>query len=163
MNIKNNRLRQPAGFTLVEIMIVVAIIGLLASIAVPSFSKARNESRKTAFISDIRTYSGAAEMYMIETGNYLEDSGSGQIPSGFKDYLRRGDWVGGTPIGGVWDAEDENGIGGFKSCFGVHFNDGKHPGDSYMRDIDEELDDGNLNTGSFRKIADDRYYYILEE
>ncbi len=162
MNVEYNRLRKQAGFTLVEIMIVVAIIGLLAAIAIPSFNKARKESRQTAFISDIRTYSGAAEMFMIETGDYLEDSSSGQIPSGFEDYLRRGDWVGGTPIGGVWDAEYED-TGGIRSCFGVHFNDGKNPGDGYMREIDEECDDGNLNSGSFRKIADDRYYYILEE
>ncbi len=49
------------GFTLVEIMIVVAIIGLLAAIAIPSFVKSRNESRKSACINNLRQIDSAKE------------------------------------------------------------------------------------------------------
>ena len=45
------------GFTLVEIMIVVAIIGLLASIAIPSFMKARTQSQQNACINNLRPVS----------------------------------------------------------------------------------------------------------
>lgn len=54
------------GFTLVEIMIVVAIIGLLAAIAIPSFMKARENSRKNACINNLRQIEGAKEQWAME-------------------------------------------------------------------------------------------------
>jgi type IV pilus assembly protein PilA len=55
------------GFTLVEIMIVVAIIGLLAAIGIPSFSKARTTSRAKACVNNLRMISAGGEQYMMET------------------------------------------------------------------------------------------------
>ena len=57
-----------AGFTLVEIMIVVAIIALLAAIAVPGFLRARKRSQASKILNDLRMIDGAVDQYAIETG-----------------------------------------------------------------------------------------------
>ena len=61
-------MRRNKGFTLVEIMIVVAIIGLLAAIAVPSFLKARDSARRNACINNMRQIDGAKDQYALEYG-----------------------------------------------------------------------------------------------
>ena len=62
-----------AGFTLVEIMIVVAIIGLLAAIAIPSFLHARSKSQATACINNLRQIEAAVQQVAIEKGKHVDD------------------------------------------------------------------------------------------
>jgi prepilin-type N-terminal cleavage/methylation domain-containing protein len=62
------------GFTLVEIMIVVAIIALLAAIAVPNFLRARKRSQATRILEDLRLIDSAQDQYAIETSKSTGDT-----------------------------------------------------------------------------------------
>ena len=59
-------LRNKKGFTLVEIMIVVAIIGILAAIAIPNFIKARIQANAKACVNNLKQVDGAKQQYALE-------------------------------------------------------------------------------------------------
>ena len=78
-NIRKSR----GGFTLVEIMIVVAIIALLAAIAVPGFLRSRKRSQATAILNDARVIDGAVDQYAIENNMVGSASVTGSLLKGF--------------------------------------------------------------------------------
>jgi prepilin-type N-terminal cleavage/methylation domain-containing protein len=88
---KSNSSVSRAGFTLVEIMIVVAIIGLLAAIAIPNFLKARSKAQATACINNLRQLDAAVQQYCMEAGKKSGDVLS--YPADISAYIK--------PVGGA--------------------------------------------------------------
>ena len=75
------------GFTLVEIMIVVAIIALLAAIAVPNFLRSRKRSQATQVLEDLRQIDSAVDQYAIETN---KSGGSTVLWADVQKYIKNG-------------------------------------------------------------------------
>jgi len=85
--------RSTKGFTLVEIMIVVVIIGLLAAMAIPAFQKVRENSIGKTMINDARQLAAAAQQYVLENTTVTKvgitaDSATGVISGPLSEYVR---------------------------------------------------------------------------
>ena len=78
------------GFTLVEIMIVVAIIALLAAIAVPGFLRARKRSQASRILNDLRMIDSAVDQYAVETNR---KTGDVVAVTDWTNYLKKGSLI----------------------------------------------------------------------
>ena len=154
--------KRPAAFTLVELMIIVAIIADVMIVAMPAFLRARNMAQNTKFITDLRTATAGFEMYAAENNRYPTSARPGAMPSGMSPYLNGMAWTSYTPIGGQWDWEPNKWSS--VAQVGVDFISGSpgNPDDVRMSDIDQRMDNGALSTGGFRKRDSTNYMHIIE-
>jgi prepilin-type N-terminal cleavage/methylation domain-containing protein len=145
------------GFTLTELMIVVAIVGLLAAIAIPSFAHARKRSLNVRFAADLQVAKAAFIEYAFDHGKYPPDTTPSVVPEGMPDYLRRVAWTEPNTLGGQWDWD--NAQFGFKAGVSIYRPTASS---EQMLQLDKTIDDGNLFTGDFRSRSDG-YIGIIEE
>jgi len=145
------------GFTLIEIMIVVVIIGLLASIAIPSFAQSKRSSVAARTASDFKKFADLFTHYNLSNGNWPEDGFPGTIPNGMED-LNRGSWMQETAIGGQWDWEYRaSGVNAGISIIGVT------AGEETLLAIDSLIDDGDLDAGDLIAFGETRICFVMEQ
>ena len=147
--------RSPKGFTLVEIMIVVVIIGLLAALAIPAFQRVQARAKMSAFINDLRIGREGFETYALENGLWPPDGVTG-LPPEIDCYISATKFNGTTPLGGRWDWD--NAQFGYAAGLSVRSPTADV---ATMLQVDESIDDGNLATGNFRARTNG-YIYVLE-
>ncbi len=151
------------GFTLIELMIVVAVIGILAAIAVPNFMAYRERANVATVIANLKTFGDAFGTYAIYNDDFPPDS---HLPppyhlppgAGMEEYLNEKTWAAPTPLGGFynWEGPDNYpyaGISLFNTTAPLRV----------IEMLDRLLDDGDLTTGNFRETPNGRYTYILQE
>jgi prepilin-type N-terminal cleavage/methylation domain-containing protein len=150
MSPKNSSPRRASkrGFTLVEIMLVVVIIGMLAMLAYPMIAKSRENAKSARFINDLRNGVHAFELYALQTGYYPEDTGPGIKPADMEDELKRPQWDKTTPIGGSWDWAVDQG-----DYYAGVVVVGPTVAPSVLQSIDSRIDDGDLSTGIFQSTG----------
>jgi len=147
-----NRLQR--GFTLVEIMVAVVIIGLLLSLAVPAVMKVFGKSKVNRIVNDIRVVSDAFQFYALDNGIYPPDGDVGVIPDGMTGYLREFPWDLTTAIGGKWDWENS---GSNEQGIVISSPD---VSTEMLKKIDGAVDDGNLTTGEFTVVNSNCCYML---
>ena len=151
-----------AAFTFVEIMFVVIILGTLAAIVLPNVTRADDDARRSVFASNLKHFQQGLSLQASEGElSDMTDGSSGVCPPALAPYVDVDRFERPTPLGGVWDVEYED--SGVTLAVGVHFNDGVAYDDAYMTGLDRLVDDGDLATGSFRKLAVDRFYLVIRE
>lgn len=150
------------GFTLVEIMIVVVIIGLLAALAIPAFQRVQRAAQNGRIVNDFRVFSQAFETYNSVHGTWPNNAAPGQVPSA--PYSMAGDfktgiWQATTAIGGRWNW-DKNITSGVVAGLSIsNFTCDT----AQLAEIDAKLDDGDLSTGLFQQTQTGRVTLILEQ
>ena len=152
-----------AGFTLLELLVVVGIVGVIAAIAVGVLSEQTEKAMVTAVAADLRTFETGFVSYASDMGDFPPDShldGAYHLPAGagVESYLPVQRWAAETPLGGNynWEGPDHY------PYAGVSLFQPSAPASTFAL-LDKTLDDGDLSQGKFRLGNNGRYTYIINE
>jgi type IV pilus assembly protein PilA len=144
---------QGSGFTLVEIMIVVVIIGMLAALAVPAMQRVQDRSKASRYANDFRQFDAAFQRYALEVGTFPSNAAlNGAIPAGMTGYLPVS-YSSAAPMGGLYSWSGPSHY--------IFVRSGNED-DNMMQRVDAILDDGDLATGEFLKVAIVGYCYHVQ-
>ena len=160
MNAKPERLqKRRRGFSLVEMLVVITVIGIVAAIAIPSISSIRQQARVNATVADFKTFRTAIIAYALLENGYPADTHE-TLPGGaaMQPYLSAAAFEREAPITGRYNWEGPERY----PYAGVSLTSTRATL-SELKSVDDLLDDGNLSTGYFRFTRNGRYTYIIED
>ncbi|MEM1447235.1 MAG: prepilin-type N-terminal cleavage/methylation domain-containing protein [Planctomycetota bacterium] len=134
------------GFTIIELLIVVVILGVLASLAIPRLSSASVNAKYTATHAGFRNITAALDVYHTDHRAYPPNAPLGRLPPEMVDYLHDLAFTEPPPIGRAWDW---NGTGSGINTFGINLSIHTTPR-SDRDEMEKRYDDGDPKTGTYR-------------
>lgn len=148
-----------SGFTLVEIMIVVVIIGILIALAIPGMKKVRQNTQASAILNNFRVFGGAFQNYNLAEGVWpATHVDQGSMPGELDGYMNEDDWINGCPINGYYTFNDPgDGTSVIISLVAANMDV------SLQRRIDNDMDDGVLTSGIIRGDTTSLDFYLEED
>jgi type IV pilus assembly protein PilA len=157
----NQGMRFSRGFSLIELMMVVTVIGIVSSIAIPSLVRYRELAQVRAVASNMKTFAQGFETYRASLGGYPPDwhlDGPYHLPPRMEDFIPGDIWAAKTPLGGNYNWEGPNNY----PYAGISIYQVSASSD-LIDLLDDMLDDGDTSQGKFRIPGNGRPTYILEE
>ncbi len=133
--------RRVAGFTLLEILVAITIIGFLAAMAIPAFRVMRERAQAARIAGDLRAFRTAFVTFALENGSWPPSAGAGEIPEGLRTALPA-NWTQESPLGGSWQWESDD-AGGTAA---IVLSGALGTRSVYLK-IDELFDDGDISAG----------------
>jgi prepilin-type N-terminal cleavage/methylation domain-containing protein len=154
------------AFTLVEIMVVVAIIGLLAAMSLPTYRHITLRSKATAVVTDLRAYSAVFVNYNLSKGAWPTASQPGVVPPEVADAMQSA-YSKPSPLGGYYEFDVNSSGNGFHVTAAITLataNGSPVTDDLELLElVDKLIDDGDLSTGSVRLGSTNNLVYIIEQ
>jgi type IV pilus assembly protein PilA len=155
---KENNKPSHSGFTLIELMIVVAIIGVLAAIAVPTYQGFVKRAELTETATKLGSFVKAFEIAKQVNGEYPGDTSVPALPQAVGLNINESLWTATTLLGGNWNWEGPDNY----SYAGISIQ-GATAEEDIIAQLDAIMDNGDLSSGRFRKTPNGRFTFILDE
>jgi len=154
-------MKKQGGYSIVELMITVAVIAVIASLAIPAWQRARKRSQADALVSELRINGEAFQVYAAEKGGLPANSGVlSAMPAGMAPYMpKKSTWTGVSPTGGywVWWNFGTSSFWGFTGIIGVY---NANFDSEQVKHIDTAMDDGDPNNGGIHLSTGWVYYGV---
>jgi len=158
---RNTDPRPHSGFTLVEILIVVVVIGIIAAVVVPRFAGAAEEAKVHATAADLRAITNAVVMYQARHGTLPRDVNRTQAVGALDPFFRQGNpFKKDAPIGGAYDYEGPPNWDPVQ--ISIRQNGSNRWTNASAQALDAYIDDGDLRAGSLRRRGNRLAYEFLD-